>query len=393
MEFDIPFSGRSHTYSDREIAIAVEVMRTSDPLTQGVHLRNFEKNFQLYTRAKHAFAVSNATAALEIAAQLCQLSPADEVIIPSHTFTSSAYPFARMGARLVWADIDPDTRVVTCDSLGQCISDATKVIVVPHLYGYGAEMPEIIALAKSYDLLVVEDAAQSLGVNVSGQMTGTFGDFGVFSFHSHKNVTTLGEGGMLVVRDPKIAELIPMLRHNGHCVFPFDRSDYWVPAMGNVDFPEYKGERLWPTNCCIGELECALGSKLLERADLINMEKRERAIKWIDSLNDYPELVFHRVNNDRHNYHLLVAHVKDNLRDAFIRRMAYHHKIQCVVQYCPLDRYPFYEKLGFGKSECPHTDEFFDNMVSFPFNHWLSESQLDRMLSATYETLDHLREG
>ena len=88
-----------------------------------------------------------------------------------------------------------------------------------------------------------------------------------------------------------------------------------------------------------------------------------------------------------------MAHVKYNLRDAFIRRMAHHHKIQCVVQYCPLDRYPFYEKLGFGKSECPHTDEFFDNMVSFPFNHWLSESQLDRMLSATYETLDHLREG
>ena len=98
MTFRIPFSGRSHNYTDGEISIAVEAMRTAVPLTQGSYLRAFEENFRQYTGTEHAFAVSNATAGLELAAQLCQFQTGDEVIIPAHTFTSSAYPFVKAGA-------------------------------------------------------------------------------------------------------------------------------------------------------------------------------------------------------------------------------------------------------------------------------------------------------
>jgi dTDP-4-amino-4,6-dideoxygalactose transaminase len=386
----IPFSQRAHQYTAGEVNAVVDVMCNAVTLTQGDHQQSFEKRFREYADVEHAFAVSNGTMALELTAQLCQFRPGDEVIIPSHTFTSSAYPFVKAGARIVWADIELSTRVVSAETIAQCITSNSRAIVVPHLYGFGADMPAIMKLAIDRDLIVIEDAAQALGAMVDRQMVGTFGNFGVYSFHSHKNITTLGEGGMLTVRDPKIAEIIPMLRHNGHCPYLFDRPDYWIPAMGNLDLPSLRGEPVWPTNCCIGEVECALGVKLLDRIDEINEEKRDRALKFIDTLEEYPELVFHREDSSRHNYHLLAAEVKANYRDGFIRRMLQHHGIQCAVQYYPLNRYPFYEKLGFGTANCPNADSFFDNMVSFPFHHLLTNEEIRHISVACQETMGHL---
>ncbi len=390
MLFKIPFSGRAHTYTPDEINTVVKAMQTAEPLTQGKYQQQFQQKFCQVMGVNYAFAVNNATAALEMAAQLCQFEKGDEVIIPSHTFTSSAYPFVKKGANIVWADIDPTTRVVTAKTLAKCITKKTKAIVVVHLYGYGANMPEIMELAKQNNLLVIEDTAQALGVEIEGKKAGTFGDFGVYSFHSHKNITTLGEGGMLTVQNEQIAKIIPMLRHNGHCAFDYERQDYWVPAMGNLDFPELNGKTLWPNNYCLGEVECALGNQLLDRLEQMNQEKRKRALWFIDELKEFPKLEFHRVDSTRHNYHLLVARLGGGKRDAFIRQMAVQHGIQCVVQYYPLNRYPLYQKAGFAQADCPVADDFFDNMVSFPFQHTLTREQLEYMLSATHQMLKQL---
>ena len=392
MKFKIPFSGRAHTYTREEEEAVLEAMRNSDPLTQGRNLVLFENKFSQYADVKDAYGVSNATAALEIAAQLCCFEEGDEVIIPSHTFTSSAYPFAKNGAHIVWADIDPQTRVVTPGTLSDRINKRTKAVVVAHLYGYGADMPQIMELAKRHRLVVVEDAAQALGVRIGNKMAGSYGDFGVFSFHSHKNVSTLGEGGLLTVKDQNMASLLPGLRHNGHCSFPYEQDDYWIPAMGNVDFPQFKGKTLWPNNYCIGEVACALGVKLLDRIDEINFLKRKRALKFIDSLQDFTEIGFHRVDSDRHNYHLLVAGMNNGKRDDFIRKMAKEKKVQCIVQYCPLNRYPLYQKAGVGYADCPQADMFFDSMISFPFHHRLDENDFNYMLQSTREVLNDLRD-
>jgi len=391
MEFKIPFNARAHAYTKEEEDSVLEAMRNANPLTQGKYLQEFEEKLRRYTGAHHAFGVCNATAALEMAAQLCCFQNGDEVIIPSHTYTSSAYPFAKSGARIVWADIDLHKRVVTAQTISDKITSKTKAIVVAHLYGYGADMPEIMEMAKRHDLLVVEDAAQALGVEVEGKMVGTYGDFGVFSFHSHKNISTLGEGGALVVMERKLADLVPGLRHNGHCPFPYERDDYWIPAMGNVDFPQLNDQTLWPSNYCLGEVECALGLKLLDRIKFINMKKRERAIRFIDTLAGFPELEFHRVPSLRHNYHLLAAKLTNGKRDEFVRRMAGDKKIQCVVQYYPLNRYPLYQKAGFGNADCPSADNFFDNMVSFPFHYSLLDSELEYILKSTQDVLNELR--
>tara|TARA_Y100000816_G_C26104396_1_gene586307 strand:+ start:91 stop:1272 length:1182 start_codon:yes stop_codon:yes gene_type:complete len=390
MEFKIPFSGRSHFYTESEVNEVMNVMNDAIPLTQGKYLKEFERNLSDYFKTENIFAVNSATSALELCAQLCQFSEHDEIIIPSHTYTSSAYPFIKAGAKIKWADIDQHTRTVDINTIQQCISSRTKAIVVVHLYGYAVDMEPIIKLGNEKNIIIIEDVAQAIGTNVNDKMAGTHGDYGVFSFHSHKNITTLGEGGALFVKDKKISEIVPLLRHNGHCNFSFERSEYWKPAMGNVDLPELNGKHLMPNNFCIGEVECALGSMLLNRLDEINNLKRKRAMYFIDSLKNYDQLIFHRVNNQQHNYHLLAAESKGGFRDEFFKIMSNEEGIQCAVQYIPLNRYDLYKKLGYGYANCPNADNFFDNMISFPFHHLLKDEEIENIIEATKRSIEKI---
>lgn len=391
MDIKVNFSGRALRYTEDEIATVIEAMQNADPLTQSRYMHAFQDAFAAYQGVAQGscFAVMNGVSALELSAQLCNFKLGDEVIIPSHTFTASAYPYAKKGAKLVWADVDLHSRVVTAASIEKVITPKTRAIVVVHLYGYVADMPAIVALARKHGIMVIEDAAQSIGADIDGIKSGAFGDMAIFSFHSHKNLTTLGEGGMLYVRDPKLAALVPPLRHNGHCAYLGERPDYWKPAMGNVDMPMLDGQMLWPNNYCLGEVECALGTKMLERIDSINAEKRQRALRFIDALADFPELEFQRVDSSRHNYHLLTARMTTGVekRDALIRGLFEEKGVKCVVQYIPLNRYDFYKRLGLSEACCPNADLFYDTMISFPFQHWLTKAEFDYMLESTREIL------
>ena len=100
----------------------------------------------------------------------------------------------------------------------------------------------------------------------------------------------MGEGGVITIANDAMASVVPMLRHNGHTAFEHERKNYWIPAMGDLRFPQYNGGDLWPNNFCLGEIECALGAKLLDRIDEINQEKRTRALRFIDALGDFPVL-------------------------------------------------------------------------------------------------------
>lgn len=171
--FKIPFKGRGHSYSQEEIDLVAEIMSDSDTLTQGKYLQLFEQKYREFLATDHAFAMSSATSALEIAAQLCSFSDEDEVIIPSHTYTSSAYPFVKKGAKIIWADIDFKSRVVNAKTIESKITKKTRAVVVVHLYGYIADMPEIRQLCVDNGLTLIEDCAQSLGTSLNGKRAGT----------------------------------------------------------------------------------------------------------------------------------------------------------------------------------------------------------------------------
>lgn len=389
----VPWSPRGAQYTEAEIDAVVDVMRNAETLTQGPYQAKFETAFKDLCGAHAAFAVTSCTAALELAALLCRLEPGDEVILPAHTFAASAIPFARTGAHLVWVDIEPDTLVVSADAIAPLITEKTKVIIVVHLYGLMADMEPIMALAKKHNLRVVEDAAQAVGATYRGRHAGSIGDLGCFSFHTHKTMSTLGEGGMLTVNDPDLADVVPGLRHNGMRGFEGTREAYWKPAMSNVDF-DWDG--VWPYNFCMGEVQCAVGLMQLDRIPEMTARRQERAHRMIAACSGFPELTFQRTPQDRDNvYYCLPARYDGaaigKSRDDFMNRMAFHHGVKMVVQYYPLNRYPMFEKAGFGVGNVPSTEAFFDAMVSFPFHEWMPDDQFDYLVDATVETLKYLR--
>lgn len=391
--FRIPLSGNGMAFADDEIAAVIQAMREADPQTQGRYMLAFESKFKEWNGSEYCFAVSSCTAALELAAASCQLKPGDEVICPAHTFCATAIPFGRTGARIRWADIDPATRVITADTIRPLINKRTKVIIAVHLYGLVCDMDPIMSLAREYNLLVVEDCAQSLGATCDGIKCGNFGDFGCFSFHTHKNITTLGEGGMLTVRDPVHAKRIPGLRHNGLRPFDGERHQYWIPAMSNVAF-DIPGQ--WPFNFCIGEAQCALGIKLLDRVDRLNAKRAARANMIIEATSDFSEISWKQIPENCTSAWYGCPGLYDGIkfeknRDDFISLMVDKHRVKMCVQYYPLNRYPLFHDSGNGIAEVPNTDKFFDNMVSFPFHEPMPDDDFEYMINAIILTLQELR--
>lgn len=391
--FILPWSGRGINYNDEDINLVIKAMREVDPLTQGPYQEEFERIFSEYHENIPSFATSSGAGALEISADLIDIKPGDEVIIPAHTYVASAIPYARRGAKLVWADIDIDTRIVTAETIVSKITSKTKAVIPVHLYGLCAEMEEIISLADKHNIWVIEDCAQALGSSYKGKKCGTFGHIAIYSFHAQKNITTLGEGGMIITNVPEFVKKIPGLRHNGHRNYSDGREYYWRPAMVDVDFDM---DNVWPHNFSIGEIQCAVGINLMKRLDEINNRRFEKAKYVTNSLADCYELDFQKIpKNSTHVYSNLCAKYESEKkgidRNNLIRILAYEFKIQPVVQNNPLYRYPLMIKAGFGDSECPNTDKFFDNMLSLPFYEWFSEKQLDYLITSSRKAVGKLR--
>ena len=376
-----------------EEAVVIETLRNGPTWSQGEEQRAFEREFTQYIGCADSIAVSSCTSALEMAAALCGLAPGDEVILPAHTFVSSAVPFARTGARLVFADIDPATRLLSAEFVKPCLTERTKAMVVVHLYGLPADMDPILRLAEEHHLKVVEDVAQAPGAVYKGRKAGSMGDFAAFSFHNQKNISTLGEGGMLTVRNPADGERARKLRWMGNWPFAGDRGRYWVPAMGNL----VSGmQGVWPFNFCLSEVQCAVGRRLLRRLDAIDAQRRAQADLIRSALADVPELSFQQVPEGHvHAYHLLVAHYDSSksqgTRDDLIQRLHQDYGIKCIVQYWPLYRSELFQSFGYGNVRLPNTDEFFDNMISFPFWSDMPEATLHYMADGIRAAVESLR--
>ncbi|MBR0229048.1 MAG: aminotransferase class I/II-fold pyridoxal phosphate-dependent enzyme, partial [Clostridia bacterium] len=150
--------------------------------------------------AQKVLLTTSGSAALDMAAMLCDLQPGDEVILPSYTFSSTANAFVLVGAKLVFVDIRPDTMNIDETKIEAAITEKTKVIVPVHYAGVSCEMDAIMDIAKRRHLKVVEDAAQGVMSTYKGRALGTIGDFGCYSFHESKNYS-MGEGGALVIND------------------------------------------------------------------------------------------------------------------------------------------------------------------------------------------------
>ncbi len=393
MNFRIDWPQRGHGFTEDEIAAVGEVMRAAGtPLTQGLHVKQFEEAFSTHIGVANAFATMSCAHALDIAAMLANVQPGDEVIIPAHTYCASALAFARRGAVIKWADIDPDSLTMAPDSLRQLHTEKTKVLVLVHLYGLlSPHVEEISAFAKQHGIFLVEDCAQSLGARFGRKLAGSFGDIGCFSFHSQKNLTTLGEGGMIVVKDRKLAARVPGLRLNGHAPFA-DKREYWLPAMTNVD-QDMAG--IWPIKSTMTEVQAVVGKMLLKRLDDLTALRRQRGLTFRKEMMDFPELKFQAIHQaEAHSHHLLPAHYEayGATRDDLIRMLSTQYKIKAIIQYYPLNRYDLFKKMGFGEADIPVTDRFVDNMISIPFSLEIGEDDFGYLIESVKAAVSELRE-
>lgn len=305
-KYRIDWTNRSILYTDKELSNLTKTLNSFSPLTQGLYKEKFERSFMNYHRSSNAFALANCSNALDIAAILINLKKNDEVIIPSHTWCATAISFAREGAKIIWADIDRDTFNISLESIKRNYSKKTRAIVIVHLYGLPADIIEIKKFAKKKKLILIEDCAQALGASINNKKVGTFGDISVFSFHSNKIITTLGEGGMLIVNNQKYIKNIKSLSHNG--ISKFNNKKYWKPAMTNIT--RFR-KNIYPYNFCISEPQCYIGNLLVKRINSLNQLRISRAKKFISKLKSFDELVFQKnIKGYKNVYHCLVAYFK-----------------------------------------------------------------------------------
>lgn len=393
MKRHVPFSGVGYKYGDDDIAVVSDAMKSEKTYTQGIHQEEFEKTFRELMEVKYAFATSSAATAIELVSILFEIRPGDEIIAPAHTYAASVYPFARNGAAIKWADIDPREFIVTLDTIKPLITKKTKAIVLVHLYGLPVDTREIIEFAHSNNILVLEDCAQSIGATVNGEKVGKFADAAVYSFQSHKNVSTLGEGGMITFASDSWASVLPGLRHNGHRPFQIDKDMYWSPAMSDVTFDL---EGVWPHNFCLGEIQCALGRHLLSKVETINSKRRNRFNLAVTSTLDYPEIQWQHIPDHKVSAHhllpfkLLGSEYKTGA-DLVFKILSQEFSVFPAKQYYPLNRYGLFSISGNSEARIPVTDEYYDNMVSLPFHHWMKDEDFEYVLESLKQTIVKLR--
>lgn len=384
MKLKIDWSGRSHNFSTEDKKYLSKVL-DSDNLTQGIEKEKFEQSLRKYLKKKNIFCTSSAAGSLEIIALLLNLKKGDEVIVPAHTYCASAIPFARNGAKIVWADIDFKTRTIDFNDVKKKITKKTKAIVIVHLYGFAVNVEKFLKLKKN--IKIIEDCAQAFGAEFKNKKVGTFGHFACYSFHAQKNLTTLGEGGALYVKDNLLAKKIPGLRHNGHRNYSKKRKYYWRPAMGNLDM-DLKNS--WPLKLTLSEIQCAAGYLMLKKLDKLNNLRIKRAKKFISKFEGETFSFNNHFNKKRHVYHLLSAYVSPSRKinnHKIIKILFEKYKIKCAVQYYPLYKYPLFKKMKVKKQPCPITEKFYNNMISFPFHVWMSEKKFDYMINSLSKTL------
>ncbi|MFH0796570.1 MAG: DegT/DnrJ/EryC1/StrS family aminotransferase [Candidatus Omnitrophota bacterium] len=372
-------------YGLEEVQAVVEAMQA--PIyTLSSYTKRFQEEFAEYIGTKYAFAVTNAASALEMAAYLIGIKEGDEVIVPAITFFSTTLGILRLGGKVVFADIDPATYNLTSETIEGKITPKTRAIYVVHIYGLPADMEPILKLAKKYNLAVVEDCAHTPGAEYQGKKVGGFGRFGCFSFHTAKNITTLGEGGMITTNDDRAAEDIPALRHVGMVKYEKQKR-FWIPYL--YDIAKVRGRI--PYNFCMNEIQAAVGRVQLRKLDSLNERRRVVAKKLTEGLRDIEELQLPSESpGSQHVYHLYPVLFTGN-RDSLIETLHNKYSIRTVPLYPPVYYFTIYKEMGYKKGLCPIAERFYSRLINLPFTPALTDIQSDYLISSIKKAVKNLR--
>ena len=336
-------------------------------------------------QTKNVLLTTSCTHALEMAAFLADIQPGDEVIMPSYTFVSTADAFVLRGATCVFVDIRPDTMNIDETKIEEAITEKTKAIVPVHYAGVSCAMDEIMAIAKKYNLKVVEDAAQGVNAFYKGKALGTIGDFGCYSFHETKNYS-MGEGGAILFQDDRYLEPAEILREKGT-----NRSQYF---RGQIDKYTWVG---YGSSYLPSDMNAAYLWAQLEEADKINdkrlsiwnfyhEELKELEDKGVLERPYIPEYA-------THNAHMYYIKVKDLRVRTKLLAYLKERGILSVFHYVPLHSATAGKKVGRFHGEDVYTTKESERLCRLPMYYSLSLEEAAEVVKALkefpeYETIE-----
>jgi len=364
---------------DEEIKAVEQVLR-SKWLSMGEVTGEFESTFAGFLGIKHAFAVTNGTAALHLAHAALGLTAGDEVIVPSLTFVATANSITYTGATPVFAEIGgPDDLNVSAADIERRVTPRTRAITVVHYGGYACDMDAILEVARRHKLSVIEDAAHAPGALYKGQKAGTFGDVACFSFFSNKNLTT-GEGGMIVTGRADLADRIRLMRSHGMTTLTWDRYRGHAHTY-DVVAPGY--------NYRIDDVRSTLGLVQLQRLEAGNRRRQELVDGYRDMLADVAGLSM----PFRDWPHVSANYVFPILLDDAARRPAFIESlkaegIQTSIHYPPIHLFTYYrERYGYAEGSLPITEDVCAREVTLPLFPLMSERDAETVAAAVRRAL------
>lgn len=374
------------TIDEDDIAAVAQALR-GDFLTTGPTVEAFETAFAQKVGAEHAVACANGTAALHLAMLALEVQPDEVVIAPSITFLATANCARFVGAEVVFADVDPQTGLMTAETLAEAMTRLEgrrpRAVLPVHLRGDTAELPALEALAKTAGAVLVEDAPHALGSTLKfGNSVERVGDcahsaMATFSFHPVKTIAT-GEGGMVTTNDPRLAERLRRLRSHG-MIRP-QGGDPWWYEMPEIGF-----------NYRLPDILCALGLSQLAKLDAFAARRRILAARYEEALKPLAPLVAQATRPDWSDpvLHLMVALIDfeaaGRSRRAVVEALR-ERGVGTQVHYIPVHTQPYYRQRH-GELDLPGANAWYERCLSLPLYPGMADDDVDRVVAALADVL------
>ena len=368
------------SYTGNEKKYILEAIKSNHISGNGKFTKKCELWFEQNLPCKKTLLTPSGTHALEMAAILLDIKEDDEVIMPSYTFVSTANAFALRGAKIIFVDIRPDTMNIDETKIEAAITNKTKAIIPVHYAGVACEMDTIMKIASKYNLFVVEDAAQAIMSSYKGNPLGTIGHLGAFSFHETKNITSAGEGGLLLINDERFAERAEITREKGTNRSLFFRGMVdkysWVDIGSSYLMNDVSAAYLWGQLEKIDEIQNnRLNSWNLYYEGLKNLEKH----RYIE----LPTIPKECTNNA----HMFYIKVKDLETRTKLLNYLKDHGINAVFHYVPLHSSVAGRKFGMFKKYDIYTTTESERIIRLPMYYKISKNEVLKVINYVYESI------
>ena len=382
------FYGRQ--WIDEDDIRAVEEVLRSDYLTCGPKVEELKKAIANYTGARYAMVVSNGTAALHCACIAAGIGPGDEVITTPMTFAASANCILYVGAKPVFADIDPDTYNISPKCIIERITDKTKAVIAVDYTGQSVEHDEIRRICDEYGLIFIEDAAHSIGTCYNGKRVGSLADLTTFSFHPVKTITS-GEGGAITTNNIELYKKLVLAGTHGIV--------HKIEEMEEVpDGPWYYEQTMLGYNYRLTDFQAALLLSQLGKLERFKKRRKEISDAYDKAFGAIPGLILQKQieasDTCRHLYIIRLDTEKLRCdRKEFFDAMSAEN-IQCQVHYIPVYWFPYYRHLGYERGLCPNAEKVYSEIMSIPLYPKMTDNDVQDVIHAVKKVTENFqREG